>query len=109
MALQFIQHFCAGNVDALAPLLADDLQFTRPLLQCSSRTAYLESLHTDPPEPSTYRILGVTDSDDTVAVFYDYEKPSGALAVAQQFRFKDGQIAEIFLVFDASGFTRALS
>lgn len=45
----------------------------------------------------------------TVAVFYDYEKPSGALAVAQQFRFKDGQIAEIFLVFDASGFTRALS
>ena len=45
----------------------------------------------------------------TVAVFYDYEKPSGALADAQQFRFKDGQIAEIFLVFDASGFTRALS
>ena len=35
LALQFIQHFCTGNVDALAPLLADDLRFTGPLLSAA--------------------------------------------------------------------------
>ena len=36
-----------------------------------------------PPPTSGYRILSVTDSDDSVAVFYDYEKPSGTLAPSQ--------------------------
>ena len=28
LALQFLKTFCAGDIDALAPLLTDDLQFT---------------------------------------------------------------------------------
>ena len=82
-ALDFLKHFCAGDVDALAALLADDLQFTGPLFQFNSRAAYLKSLRDDPSEPCGYRILSVTDSDDSVAVFYDYEKPSGTLAPSQ--------------------------
>ena len=103
-ALDFLKHFCAGDVDALPALLADDLQVTGPLFQFNARAAYLKSLRDDRSEPCGYRILSVTDSEDSVAVFYDYEKPSGTLAVAQLFRFREGQIAEMFLVFDTKGF-----
>jgi hypothetical protein len=104
-ALAFLSHFCAGDVDALAPLLAGDLRFTGPLFTFDSREAYLESLRASPPDRSGYRILNVTESEDSVAVFYEYEKPDQLLAVAQLFRFKEGQIAEISLVFDTKGFS----
>ena len=104
VALEFLKHFCASDVDALGPLLGDDLQFTGPLLKCRSRDAYLEALRSTPPEPASYRIVSMTDSEDSVAVFYDYEKPSGTLAVAQLLRIKDQRITEMFLVFDTKGF-----
>lgn len=102
VALEFLRRFCAGNVNALVPLLAEDLQPTGPLLECRSGGAYLDSLRDDPPEPCAYRIVSVTDSEETVAVFYDYKKPAGSVAVAQLFRFKDGQISKMFVVFDTA-------
>ena len=50
-ALDFLKHFCAGDVDALPALLADDLQVTGPLFQFNARAAYLKSLRDDPSEP----------------------------------------------------------
>jgi hypothetical protein len=34
-----------------------------------------------------------------VPVFYDYEKAEGALTIAQLFRFREGRIGEMLLVF----------
>ena len=100
-AMKFLECFCAGDVEGLAPLLAEGLRFRGPLHQFGSRDAYLDSLRNDPPEKCEYRVLSVTQDEDSVSVYYDYEKSEGFLTVAQLFRFKDQQISELLLVFDA--------
>ena len=100
IALAFLKHFCAGQVAALGSLLADDLQFTGPLYQFTSSAAYLESLRLNPPTPCDHRIDSVTESKDSVSIFYRYEKADGALAVAQLFEFRNHRITQMLLIFD---------
>ena len=103
VALKFIRRFCAGDVDGLALLLAEDLRFKGPLPQFGSRDAYLDCLKNDPPRSCAYQVLSVTESGDSVSVFYEYEKGDGGVTIAQLFKFKDRGIAEILLVFDGRG------
>jgi hypothetical protein len=104
-ALQFVKSFCAGDVDGLAPMLADDLRFSGPFFQFASADAYLNNLRDDPPEKCGYRVLSVTEGADSVSIYYDYEKVDGAITIAQLFKFADDRISEILLVFDGRGLT----
>jgi len=104
MALQFLNYFCSGDVDSLATLLVVDLQFKGPLYQFSSRDGYLDSLKDDPLEKAGYQISSVTESGDSVSIYYDYEKNDQVITIAQLFRFKKGRISELLLVFDGRGF-----
>jgi len=103
--MEFLKSFCAGDVNSLAPLLAEDLQFKGPFYQFNSRDAYLESLKKDPPGKCDFRVLSVTESKDNVSIYYEYEKMDGPITIAQLFRFKKRKIHEILLVFDGRGFT----
>lgn len=100
LAIEFVKRFCEGDVEALEPLLADDFTLKGPLFQFESRAAYLDSLRSDQLERGSYRLPSVTESDDSVAVFYEYRKSEGAVTIAQLFRFKAQKISEILLVFD---------
>jgi hypothetical protein len=100
LAMAFIHRFCSGDIDGVASLLAEDLQFTGPFHQFDSRAAYLESLSRDPPEKCNHRVLSLTENEDGVAVFYDYVKSETALTIAQLFRFRGQKISEILIVFD---------
>ena len=104
VAMEFLRYFCAGDVDGLGSLLAEDLRFNGPLYQFSSRVAYLDSLRSDPLEQCSYRVLSVTESEDSVSIYYDYEKSNGTITIAQLFRFRDQKISELLLVFDTRGF-----
>ena len=95
-----MRRFAAGDVDGLEPLLSENLQLAGPYLQVESRSAYLEALRREPPEPCGIRVLSITDDGDTVAVFYEYEKRDMTLTIAQLFRFSEQRISEIRLVFD---------
>ena len=99
-ALQFIKRFCAGDVAGLEPLLCEDLHFRGPWHRSDSRDAYLAVLCDDPPERCEFRLLSVTQADDSVAVFYEYRKADGSLTIAQLFHFRDDRISDITLVFD---------
>ena len=99
-ALQFLERFAAGDVDGLEPLMSEDLRLMGPFLEVDSRADYLEALRRDPPEPCGFNILSVTEESETVAVFYEYEKPDVTLAVAQLFRFEHHLISEIRIVID---------
>jgi ketosteroid isomerase-like protein len=99
-ALEFLRRFAAGDINGLEPLLAEDLRLSGPYLQVESRAAYLRALRSAPPEPGGLHVLSVTDDGDAVAVFYDYEKRGAVRTVAQLFRFSDGRIREMRLVFD---------
>ena len=103
-AMEFLRCFGAGDVNGLEPLLAEDLQFNGPFYSFTSRDAYLDSLKNDPPEKCSNRVLSVTEGDDSVSVYYDYEKSDRVMTIAQLFRFKDGKISELLLVFDGRGF-----
>ena len=104
IALEFPRSFCAGDVNGLYPILAEDLQFKGPFYSFSSRDAYLESFKYEPPEKCSYQVLSVTESDDGVSIYYDYEKSDRVITIAQLFRFKNGKIGELLLVFDGRGF-----
>jgi len=100
IALEFLRCFCAGNVAGLAPLLASNLRLRGPLYRFDSRDSYLDSLKNDPPERCTYQVLSVTESEDSVSIYYDYEKRDRTLTIAQLFRFENQRISNILLVFD---------
>lgn len=100
LALTFIEHFCAGDVESLAPLLAPDLRFRGPLLRCGSAKAYLKSLREDPPEKAGFRLLDVTEEASSVSVLWIYDKPGKSLTIAQLFGVREGKIGEIVLVFE---------
>lgn len=59
VALAFIERFAAAEVEALAPLLAEDLEFRGPLLEADSSVDYLDALRRDPLEPSGFRVSEV--------------------------------------------------
>jgi len=102
LAQAFLNRYCAADVDGMAALLSPDLQFIGPLHRFHNADEYLASLHADPPEQSTYNILSVTEDDDSVAIFYLYEKDPKPLTIAQWFEMKDQRIRKILLVFDTS-------
>ncbi len=104
VAVEYLEHFCGGNVDGIASLLADDLDFKGPFHQFSSSVDYLQRLRDAPPAQVAYRVLGVTEGENSVSIYYDYQKERGALTVAQLFGFRDGKISSILLVFDTRGF-----
>lgn len=104
VALEFLRCFCAGDVSGLVPLLAEDLQLQGPLYRFRSREAYVDVLHNDPPEPCGYQVLSLTESGDSVAMFYEYAKSDGAITIAQLFQFRHHKIQAILVVFDGRGF-----
>ena len=102
-AMAFLNCFCDGDVDGLANLLAEDLQFKGPLYEFHSRDAYMACLKNDPPEQCSYRALTIIESEDIVSIYYDYQKPNGTISIAQLFKFRNQEISEILLVFDGGG------
>ena len=104
MALEYIKCFCTGDIGGIEPLLAADLKFRGPFYSSDSAEEYIASLRNDPPERCGYKVLSMTESDDSLAVFYDYEKPQGVIQIAQLFKFENQHITEMLLVFDGKGF-----
>jgi hypothetical protein len=105
VVMEFLRCFSSGDIDALEPLLAEDLQFSGPFHHFGSRYAYIQSLREDPPEKCGYRLISLAESGDDVCVFYDYEKSDKPITVAQLCKFNGRKISEILLVFDGGGAT----
>lgn len=102
LAFEYLKCFCAGDVEGVAATLAPGLCFRGPLLECASKAEYVNALRANPPAPAGCHILGVSEGENTVAVFYDYDKPGGAVTIAQLFGFEGGAISEVLVVFDTA-------
>lgn len=97
---EYLDHFCRGNIDGVESTLADEFRLRGPLFEFDSRDAYIQSLRDSPLEKASYRVLEISQGDDTVSVFYEYRKPSGSNVVAQFFRIRRNKIVDTLLVFD---------
>lgn len=98
-ALKYVRCFAAGDLVGLGSLLADQLRFTGPYLRVDSKAAYLDALRVDPPEECDVVIHSVTEEEDEVVIFYELQKPGGAVTVAQWFRLGGDGISDTRLVF----------
>jgi hypothetical protein len=105
IALEYLKRFCAGDIKGMEPLLAPGLKFVGTLHSFGSSREYLDSLKENPPEECGYRVLSVTEDEDAVALFYEYQKPDRVMRLAQLFKLRGGKIQEVLLVFDGRGFT----
>lgn len=105
IALEYLRCFCTGDIKGMEPLLAPELHFAGTFHTFASAGEYLASLRNDPPEKSDYKILSVTENENSVAVFYEYQKPKQAITIAQLFKIRQQKIYEILLVFDGRSFT----
>jgi len=103
IALEYLNQFCKGNIDGVEATLASDFHLKGPLFEFNSRGAYIASLRENPPDPAVYKMLDMSDGENTVSVFYSYEKSTGSNIIAQLFRFNGGKICETLLVFDRAG------
>lgn len=99
---KYLSCFCNGDIKGIEPLLATNLVFRGPLYSFDSREAYLAGLRNDPPEKCGYDILSITGNKDSVAVFYDYQKPDRVIRIAQLFRIQNQKISETIVIFDTS-------
>jgi hypothetical protein len=104
IAMEYLKCFCEGDIAGLEPLFAPDMKFTGTLCTYHSRAEYIKSLRNDTPEKCGYKVLSVNENDDSVAVFYEYQKPQRTMQIAQLFKFKNEKIHEVLLVFDGRGF-----
>ena len=97
-AIAFVERFALGDVDRLAPLLADQFHLKGPLFEFDSKKAYLDSLAGD-LEHGHCEIRSVTDIGDQVIVMYEYLKHDSTITIAQTFTFRDGLIEGTLLAF----------
>ena len=104
IALEYLRCFCAGDIDGLERLLAADLTFRGTFHAFGSAAEYLDSLRNDPPESCEYRVLSITESEDSVAVFYEYQKLDRSITISQWFKICENRIQDVVLVFDGRGF-----
>ncbi len=100
IVLEYLRCFCDGDTDGLERLLADDLSFDGTFHKFDSSAEYIYSLKNDLPEKTKFNILSITENEDSVAIFYEYQKPQNAIKNAQLFKFKEHKIGEILLIFD---------
>lgn len=103
VVMEYLRCFCAGDVNGLESLLAENLYFKGTLHTYGSAKEYIETLKSDPPEECGYKVLSITESEQSVAVFYDYQKPDRVIQIAQLFKIEQEKIHEILLIFDSRG------
>ena len=102
---QYLRCFCAGDVEGIAALLAPELKFRGTLGTYQSAREYIAALRSDPPQKAGASIVSITEADDSVAVFYEYQRPEKTITIAQLFTLADERIQEMLVVFDGRGFT----
>ncbi|MCG8462097.1 MAG: nuclear transport factor 2 family protein [Holophagales bacterium] len=103
-SLEFLSAFCDADLERLETLLVEDLVFEGPLFRFDSRAAYLDGLRSSGLERASFEVLRSIRGDEQEALLWEYRKARGSLRISQWSRIRGGKIAEIVLVFDASGF-----
>ena len=58
---------------------------------------------------TAYRVLSVTEAQNSLFIYYDYKKIQGTVTLAQLFRFRANKICELLLVFDANYRSQAVT
>jgi hypothetical protein len=91
--------------------LADNLDFQGPIDTFSSADEFIATLTGFAQMPTRVDLLQEVYTDDAAALLYDCvtKSPAGTIRAAEFFWLRDGKIATIRLVFDATALRPAMS
>jgi len=92
-------------LEAMLPLLSEDLIFKGPFVEFNTAVDYFESLKTNLPVDVKYKILNVYEKENSVCLIYEFSKPGLVTPMAQTFEVVNGKITNIRLIFDTNAFT----
>lgn len=100
--------FSGQDQERLFDVLADDLIFEGPFLQCRSAREYVQQLVTDPCIDCDYKILHAEVHENIVTIIYQFIKPDINVVMTQKFEVGAGanpeKIGKIKLEFDKTAF-----
>lgn len=102
LARDYIRAFCAGDIDRLTPLLADDFVIQGPLYRFESAAAFLDRLKTLNAPAADCQLLSLQGDDGSASAFFNYRIGPMTLLMAMQFTARDNQLGSALLVFDTA-------
>ena len=106
IAKKYMESFYGeAPLDAMLPLLSENLIFKGPFVEFDTALEYFESLKENPPEGVSYKILNTFENENTVCMIYEFSKPGVITPMAQIFEVVDDKITNIRLIFDTNAFT----
>jgi len=110
VALAYIDACGRRDLDAVAQLLAPDLQFTGPNRSLSGATPYLAALRNIGPIWRGSEVKKAFVDGVEVCVLYDFvtNTEAGAIPCGEWLRVADERIASVRLFFDRSSFKPAM-
>jgi hypothetical protein len=102
----YLERFTRGDIDGAAELLADDFTFKGPILQSSSKAAFLSGSATAAAMARGCEIHHQWVDGDNVCSIYDFkvETPagSGSIPMAEWSEIKGGKLVSSHLIFDTA-------
>lgn len=107
---EVVKKFLAGfndpsKIQASLALLADDYQFTNPMVQLQSKAEFVALAQEMGQILTGVHLIRSAEDGDWVAIFYEFKSSIPGLEsnmATEWFRLKDGIIQESHLVYDAS-------
>jgi len=109
IALQYIESCGRGAFDAVAPLLAEDVQFVGPGNAVTGAGAYLAVLKRLGPVWTASEVRKVFADGAEVCVIYDLatNTPAGKVPIVEWLHVEGGRIRSVNLFFDRVAFKPA--
>lgn len=104
---QLITSFVEARQDPSADALrfmAEDFTFQSPMMRFDDRNEYLESHRSFQRLVRGATVLSQLYGVDEATLFYDLDTltPVGVQRTAEYFRVRDGRVASVYLLFDAT-------
>ena len=105
LALKYMNIFYSNaDIDALRPILAENLRFEGPFYQFDTAEAYLNSLRDDSRDGLAYQLIKSFSGESSACLIYRFSKPGLSTPMAQLFEVKGDKISRITLIFDTQLF-----
>ena len=106
LANRYMEVFYGGEpIDNLTGLLSEKFSFEGPFHKFNSAFEYIESLKSDPPRESEYKIIETYENENSACLVYHFSKPGISTIMSQIFEVTNGKISKIILIFDTADFT----
>lgn len=100
VTVNFLRAYAKGDIKEIQKLISSNFSFEGPDADYNSKDSYLDSLNSNLPEASDFKILHTFENGNEVLLIYLFEKDGINTKISHYFKVDDNKIDEMFLIFD---------